>query len=88
MFKILINNEITAIFLDDGMDGIRTYEDNIIGVLFNQEGIKELIESMPISKYYIESKCTPCKEITRDKALLVYDKLIEYQAQEANKKLI
>ncbi len=76
MFKILIDKEMTAVFNDNGLDNLNHNDnDNMIGFLINRDGIKELIESMPIRKYYINNHGN--REITKEQALFIYDEILK-----------
>ena len=77
MFKILISNGITALFNDTGIDGIDN--NSMIGFLINTDGIKELVESIPVSNYYINDFKNSKRKITKQQAFMLYDEIIKNQ---------
>ena len=79
MFKVIIDNGVTYLFQDDLKDEINN--SGMMGFLINREGIKELISSFPIRKYYISTK-KGYMEITKEKAMFAYDKIVEFQKEE------
>lgn len=69
MFQVVIDNGATFIHRD---------EDNVVmGFLVNHEGIKEIIQSLPISKYFVAPPKTNCEEITKKQAFMLYDLLLD-----------
>ena len=81
MFKLIIDNSISALFNDNGLD---TRDNNdIMGFLINDNGIKEIVDSLPISRYYINTRNveTGIKEISKEQAFMVYDEIIKYNNQ-------
>ena len=76
MYKILIDNGVTYLFIDTGVDGIDT--NGMAGFLINNKEIKKLIQSIPISEYYINvPKEIGYRVITKEQALFVYDEIIK-----------
>lgn len=69
MFQIVIDNGATYIHRD---------KDNVVmGFLVNQDGIKEIIESLPISKYFVAPTKNKCVEISKEQAFMLYDLILE-----------
>lgn len=89
MYKILIQKEKTMVYIDNGTNEL-SYRDNdkVMGFLINSNGIKELVESIPVSKYYIDTYKTGYKEITKQQALFAYDEILNYQEAKTNSKFI
>ena len=89
MYKILIDNGMTAVFKDNGLD-VLNYEDNdnMIGFLINDNGIKDLIELLPIRKYYGSVKGSGHREITKKQALFIYDEILNNQEDKKINKTI
>ena len=81
MFNISITSSETWIY-KDGCDKAS----GIMGFLLHREGIKEIINSMPISKYYVEASKGNLEEITKDQAFMLYDMILEYNIEENEKK--
>lgn len=74
MYKILIESGVTYLFKDNGMDGINNKE--LLGFLINEEGIIELINNLPIRKYYVNTMESPYKEINKEKAKFLYEQIL------------
>lgn len=76
MYKILIDNGVTYLFVDTGVDGIDT--NGMAGFLINNSEIKNIIQSLPISEYRINvPKEVGYRLITKEQALFVYDEIIK-----------
>lgn len=81
MFKILIDNGVTYLFNDK--DDEKINDQTLIGTLINTTGIKEIIESINISKYYLETS-KERREITKEQAMFVYSEIIKANNEELN----
>lgn len=76
MYKILIDNGVTYLFVDTGTHGIDSK--GMAGFLINNNEIKKLIQSIPISEYYINiPNETKYRVITKEQALFVYNEIIK-----------
>lgn len=76
MYKILIDNGVTYLFIDTGIDGIDT--NGMAGFLINNNEIKKIIQSIPVSEYHINvPKEVGYRVITKEQALFVYDEIIK-----------
>lgn len=87
MFSITIANGATFVYRDGDLK--KADGNNLMGFLINQEGIKEIIESLPISKYYAQEGSHNI-EITKEQAFALYDLIINYHKNnkdDLNKKI-
>ena len=77
MYKILIDNGITYLFKDNNNIGIN--DKDIIGFLINNEYIIELINSLDIKEYYVNTRKIPLpyKKITKEQAIFLYEEIIK-----------
>lgn len=71
MFHIVIDNGATYIHRDDN--------NMLMGFLINHDGIKEIVKSLPVSKYYvvITRNNGKSEEITEEQAFMLYDLMLE-----------
>lgn len=76
MYKILITKEVTSVYNDNNKDGIDNKD--MVGLLINKEGIRDIIDLLPIRQYYINIGTEKEKLITKEEALIAYDVMIEY----------
>lgn len=84
MLKVLIDDKVTCLYRDNGIDGINGYTDEIIGFFMNTNGIKEIISSIPIRKIYQNNRGF-YEEITMEQAMTYYDEITQNKKE---KKLI
>ena len=82
MFSIVITSSETWIHKDNEVDK----SNKIMGFLLHQEGIKEIIESMKINKYYVETTKGNLEEITKTQAFMLYDMILEYNKNKSKTK--
>jgi hypothetical protein len=73
MYKILIENNNTILYVDNGTQGLNN--DYIIGSLLNRQGIVELIQSLPISEYYIDLN-GEVMSLSIEQVLYAYDRIL------------
>lgn len=71
MFHIVIDNGTTYLYRD--------VDNMLMGFLINHEGVKEIIESLPISKYFVAPPKRELKEITKEQAFMLYDLMMNYR---------
>ena len=78
MYKILIENNNTLLYLDDGTEGLNN--ENIIGSLLNRKGISELVQSIPVSEYYINLNGT-VMSLSIEQVLYAYDRILSQKEE-------
>lgn len=76
MYNITISSSATFIYRDS--DNNNKDSSNLMGFLLHQEGIKEMIEALPISKYYVQITQGNSEEISKEQAFMLYDLILEY----------
>ena len=59
MFTITISSSETYVYRESNTN-------NLMGFLIHQEGIKELIGAIPISKYYVQTGQGSTEEISKE----------------------
>ena len=78
MYNILIQKDFTALFYGDLIDN-KPNDKDILGLLINQPGIKTVIESLPIEKYFLDKHpLGEIEEITKEQAFFIYKKIERY----------
>ena len=90
MYIALIENAITTIYEDLGEENFR--DNRIVGTLINERGIKEFLEYLPISDYYldtagiIQGKRTFTK-LTKKQAFYMYNEIFkQFEIEKENDK--
>lgn len=78
MFQIIIDNSTTYVYRDDN--------NMLMGFLINHEGIKEIIESLPVSKYSVVYKQGRTEEISKKQAFMLYDLILDYHKNNKEKR--
>lgn len=79
MYKIMIENTMTLLYKDTGEEGVQN--SNLIGSFLNVKGIVELIQSLPISEYYINLNGTVMK-LEIEQVLYAYDRILDTKEKE------
>ena len=79
MYKIMIENTMTLLYKDTKEEGVQN--SNLIGSLLNVKGIVELIQSLPISEYYINLNGTVMK-LEIEQVLYAYDRILDTKEKE------
>ena len=79
MYKIMIENTMTLLYKDTKEEGVQN--SNLIGSFLNVKGIVELIQSLPISEYYINLNGTVMK-LEIEQVLYAYDRILDTKEKE------
>lgn len=79
MYKIMIENSMTLLYKDTKEEGVQN--SNLIGSFLNVKGIVELIQSLPISEYYINLNGTVMK-LEIEQVLYAYDRILDTKEKE------
>ena len=95
MFLAFITNNVTYLFKDtneelffNSEEPKKPYNAPIIGALLNDENIIELIDSIPISQFYVEDFQNHGKKISKVAALELYENIIKFlEERKANKNI-
>ena len=78
MYSILIQKDLTALFYGDLIDN-KPKDKDILALLINHPGIKTIIESLPIEKYFLDKHPKGgVEEITKDQALFIFNEIEKY----------
>ena len=90
MFNIIITSSATYVFRDNSTintieDNFNTVRNSLMGFLLHQEGIKEMIGAISISKYYVQTGQGNTEEISKDQAFMLYDMILDYHKKRSEK---
>ena len=73
MYKLLIRNGSSFLFKDNGKDGID--DKDMVGFLINTDGILDIIERLPIRKFYANTG-NEIIELSKENAMQIFNNIM------------